>query len=94
MPSGGRSSEPVSYPIGGHEQMVVSVNLRRMDPGRAREAGIALGWRYRAGSTAGRTDRWAHCDRAQDEARARIATVDLWSRRPREAFEHPCALGG
>jgi hypothetical protein len=47
MPSGRRSSEPVSYPIGGHKQMVVSVNLWRMDPGRAREAGIALGWRLR-----------------------------------------------
>ena len=56
-------------------------------------AGGREGTCYREGPC-GRTNRsMAHCDRGQDEA-ARIATVDLWSRLPREAFEHPCALGG
>ena len=90
MPSGRRSSEPVSYPIGGHEQMVVSVNLWRMDPGRAREAGIALGWRYY-----GRPNRSMDPLRpGQGRAAPKIATVHRSSRRPGDAFEHPCALGG
>ena len=92
-PLGGSSPEPASYPLGGHEQMAVSVKPRWEDPGSARAGWIALGWCFREGPRRGKQIDGPIATRAGGSS-APIATVDRSFRRPGDAFEHPHSLGG